>query len=115
MRRSLTLPDRDMFVTGDAKVLRGYAIAQPASRLHFPPAHAIARTGVIDDYYHPELASPASLSNGGAKAGALLHAAEAALLKRRAVAAFVVCPAGWKSKLEVLAAEARQGGHHEKS
>lgn len=104
MRRSLTLPDRDLLVTGPAEAPEGYVIAQPASRLHFPPAHDIAGTGVIDDFHHPDLADPATLAGGGAGATALLRAAEAAFAERGVGAAFVVCPAGWRSKVEVLEA-----------
>jgi hypothetical protein len=104
MRRSLTLPDRDMIVMGEADALEGYVIAQPASRLHFPPAHDITGTGVIDDFYHSDLADPAPLANGGPGATALLRAAEAAFAERGTGAAFVVCPAGWRSKIELLEA-----------
>jgi hypothetical protein len=104
MRRSLALEDRDMRVLGPTGALEGYVIAQPASRLHFPAAHDIGRTGLIDDYYHPDFADPLSLSNGGTGATALLRAAESALADRGASAALVVCPAGWRSKLDVLEA-----------
>ena len=104
MRRSLALPDRDMLVMGPAEALEGYVIAQPASRLHFPPAHDITRTGVIDDFYHPDLADPDTLADGGTGAMALLRAAEAAFVERGLGAAFVVCPAGWRSKSRMLAA-----------
>ncbi|MDK3016687.1 hypothetical protein [Pseudodonghicola flavimaris] len=104
MTRSLTLRDRDMIVMGPPENLSGYVIAQPASRLHFPPAHDITGTGVTDDYYHTDLADPAGLANDGAGASALLHAAEAALADRGTGAAFVVCPAGWPSKIEMLEA-----------
>ena len=104
MRRSLTLPDRDMIVMGKPAALEGYVIAQPASRLHFPPAHDITGTGVIDDFYHPDLADPATLAHGGAGAAALLRAAEAAFAERGTGAAFIVCPAGWRSKVELLEA-----------
>ena len=102
MTRSLTLRDRDMMVLGPSEDLQGYIIAQPASRLHFPPAHDITGTGVIDDYYHSELANPAALDHGGESARALLRAAEAAFANRGIGAAFVVCPAGWASKIELL-------------
>ncbi len=102
MTRSLTLQDRDMMVLGQSDDLRGYIIAQPASRLHFPPAHDITGTGVIDDYYHPELANLVVLDRGSEDSIALLRAAEAAFAKRGMGAAFVVCPAGWTSKIEVL-------------
>ena len=104
MTRSLSLRDRDMMVQGKSDDLQGYIIAQPASRLHFPPAHDITGTGVIDDYYHSELANPAALDNGGEGASALLRAAETAFANRGIGAAFVVCPAGWASKIELLEA-----------
>lgn len=104
MNRSLTLRDRDMMVMGAPENLNGYVIAQPASRLHFPPAHDINGTGVIDDYYHPDLADPAILANDGKGATSLLRAAEAALADRGMGAAFVVCPAKWRSKIEMLEA-----------
>ncbi|WP_194098662.1 GNAT family N-acetyltransferase [Marivivens aquimaris] len=102
MTRSLSLRDRDMMVLGPSEDLQGYIIAQPASRLHFPPAHDITGTGVIDDYYHPELANPVALDLGSEDSHALLRAAEAAFANRGMGAAFVVCPAGWKSKIEML-------------
>lgn len=104
MMRSLTLRDRDMMVLGAPDDLGGYVIAQPASRLHFPPAHDITGTGVIDDYYHPELANPAALDPDKEGASALLRAAETAFASRGMGAAFVVCPAGWTSKIELLEA-----------
>ena len=102
MTRSLALRDRDMMVLGSPEDLEGYVIAQPASRLHFPPAHDIAGTGVIDDYYHSDMADPAALDEGSDGASALLRAAEAAFASRGMGAAFVVCPAGWSSKIELL-------------
>ncbi|MEM9778412.1 MAG: hypothetical protein AAF813_00755 [Pseudomonadota bacterium] len=104
MKRSLTLRDRDMLVLGSPGNLGGYVIAQPAARLHFPPAHDISGTGVIDDFYHPDLADPMALANGGTGATKLLRAAEAAFAGRGVGTAFVVCPAGWRSKIEVLEA-----------
>jgi hypothetical protein len=104
MRRSLTLSDRDMMVMGAPEAPAGYVIAQPASRLHFPPAHDIGGTGVIDDFYHPDLADPELLAEGSEGAMALLRAAEAAFAARGTGAAFVVCPAGWRSKIELLEA-----------
>lgn len=104
MRRSLTLQDRDMMVLGSADDVEGYAIAQPASRLHFPPAHDITRTGVVDDFYHRDLRTTARLGDQGAGAARLLHAAEAALGRRGKTAVFAVCPAGWPSKVEMLEA-----------
>lgn len=102
MMRSLTLRDRDMMVLGTSDNLEGYIIAQPASRLHFPPAHDITRTGMIDDYYHPELINPAALDRGTKNSNALLRAAEAAFASRGIGTAFIVCPAGWTSKIELL-------------
>ena len=102
MTRSLALQDRDMMVLGPPEELQGYIIAQPASRLHFPPAHDITGTGVIDDYFHLELAALAALDEGGKGANALLRAAEVAFADRGIGAAFVVCPAGWPSKIELL-------------
>lgn len=104
MNRSLTLKDRDMLVMGPSDDLTGYVIAQPASRLHFPPAHDITGTGVIDDYYHPDLADSAVLAEDGEGATVLLRAAEAAFAGRGVDAAFVVCPAEWRSKREMLEA-----------
>lgn len=102
MTRSLALRDRDILVMGPPEDLDGYVIAQPASRLHFPPAHDITGTGAIDDYYHRELADCVTLSNGGEGATALLRAAEIAFANRGMSAAFVVCPAGWRSKIDML-------------
>lgn len=104
MTRSLALPDRDMMVLGTPEDLQGYAIAQPASRMHFPPAHDIAETGVIDDFYHAELSNPTSLEQGSDGANALLRAAEKAFAERAVKTAFVVCPAGWTSKIALLEA-----------
>ncbi|MEM7631104.1 MAG: hypothetical protein AAF227_03680 [Pseudomonadota bacterium] len=102
MTRSLTLEDRDMFVAGPSAALGGYVIAQPATRLHFPPAHHISRTGVIDDYYHHALADPLHLDRADTGARALLQAAESAFARRGVQSAFVVCPAGWRSKIALL-------------
>ncbi|MDX8353611.1 hypothetical protein [Cognatiyoonia sp. IB215182] len=102
MMRSLTLRDRDMMVLGPKGDVDGYVIAQPASRLHFPPAHDITGTGVIDDYYHPDLANSAALDQSGEGAMTLLRGGEAAFTNRGIGTAFVVCPAGWRSKIEVL-------------
>ena len=104
MKRSLTLTDRDMLVTRDGEDLSGYVIAQPASRLHFPPAHDITGVGVIDDFYHPDLADIRNLVGSDGGAADLLQAAEAAFVARGIGAAFVVCPAGWTSKIDLLRA-----------
>lgn len=101
MRRSLTLKDRDMFVSKSAGNVEGYVIAQPASRLHFPPAHDISATGVIDDYFHLDYANPAQ-ERGDGRAAGLLRSAEAAFAARGITASFVVCPAAWASKVAVL-------------
>ncbi|WP_147112756.1 hypothetical protein [Tateyamaria sp. syn59] len=102
MARSLTLADRDMMVLGPSYQVAGYVIAQPASRLHFPPAHDISRIGVIDDYFHTSLNDAEKLTSAWAEATTLLKAAEAAFVARGIQAAFVVCPAGWPSKVQLL-------------
>lgn len=104
MNRSLTLEDRDLLVMGPSDDLTGYVIAQPASRLHFPSAHDITKIGVIDDYYHPDIADTSELAEGGEGATVLLRAAEAAFADRGVRAAFVVCPDKWRSKVEMLEA-----------
>jgi hypothetical protein len=104
MTRSLTLRDRDMLVIGPSQDVTGYVIAQPASRLHFPPAHDVTGVGVIDDYYHPEMHDPAVLVQNGGNATLLLQAAEAAFTERSVAAAFIVCPAKWLSKIAMLEA-----------
>ena len=105
MGKSLTLPDRDMFVSGDGGAVSGYAISNPATPLHFPPAHDITRIGVIDDFHHAEMEDPDALQGDGTGARALLAAAEGALHARGNAAALVVCPAAWTSKRAVLEAE----------
>lgn len=102
MRHSLTLGDRDMFVSELDGRFQGYAISQPATPLHFPTPHDISGIGVIDDYYHDELEDPNDLSAGGANAAVLLEAAEVALEKRGNSSALIVCPTAWKSKIVVL-------------
>lgn len=102
MARSLTLPDRDMIVSRAEGA--GYVIAQPATPLHVPPAHATAHLGIIDDWHHAEMADPAHLAAEGTGARALLQAAESALAARGRSSALVVCPAGWLSKRAVLEA-----------
>ena len=104
MHRSLTLADRDMYVIEGASGLDGYAIAQPATRLHFPPAHSIAGIGVLDDFYHAGFSDIDATPQPGHGAFDLLRAAEEAFAKRGKDAAFVVCPAGWRSKSELLQA-----------
>ena len=102
MRFSLTLTDREMFVAEEADGVNGYVIAQPIASLLVPPAHDIAGTGVIDDFYSRDLASATSLSNGGASASALLAAAEDVFARRGFAAALTVCPAAWTSKRMLL-------------
>ena len=101
MRKTLALPDRDMMVSGPQDTLDGYVVAQPASRLHFPPAHDISATGVIDDFFHGQYADPAEMKEEGG-AMALLRAAERAFAARNITTAFVVCPAAWTSKIALL-------------
>ncbi|WP_095589994.1 GNAT family N-acetyltransferase [Actibacterium ureilyticum] len=98
MRRSLTLTDRDMFVSAPGGRISGYAIAQPATALHVPAGHAAGGLGFIDDYFHTDFAVQDGLENGAAGATALLRAAEAALAARDNSAALVVCPAAWTAK-----------------
>lgn len=102
MKRSLTLSDRDMLVAEGARRLAGYAVAQPATALHFPAAHDVAGVGFIDDFFHDDFADPGGLSAGGSGATGLLRAAEARLAARGNRAALVVCPAAWRSKIELL-------------
>lgn len=102
MRKSLTFSDRDMLVSGPPGAVEGYAIAQPASRLHFPPAHDISATGVIDDFFHRTYADPVRMQGGEAAPHALLRAAESSFAARGIGTAFVVCPAAWASKIAVL-------------
>lgn len=101
MKKSLTLTDRDMIVSGPPQALDGYVIAQPASRLHFPPAHDISATGVIDDFFHRQYSDPAELPEGDG-GFALLQAAEGAFAARGTTTTFVVCPAAWASKVALL-------------
>lgn len=102
MEKSLTLTDRDMFVSETDDGISGYAISHPATPLHFPAPHDIGGIGVIDDYFHEELRNPAGLAAAGSGAADVLHAAEAALQARGREAALVVCPAKWASKIAVL-------------
>ena len=102
MKKSLTFTDRDMLVSGPQEAIDGYIIAQPAARLHFPPAHEISFTGVIDDFFHSQFADPAELQDGGVAAQALLQSAETRFAEREVTTAFVVCPAAWTSKIALL-------------
>ncbi|MGH6858830.1 MAG: hypothetical protein ACRECY_01160 [Phyllobacterium sp.] len=102
MKKSLTLTDRDMLISGPQDALDGYVVAHPASRLHFPPAHDISATGVIDDFFHRQYADPTETREGDAAAQTLLQAAEASFSARGIKTAFVVCPAAWTSKIGLL-------------
>ncbi|AJE46843.1 hypothetical protein [Celeribacter indicus] len=102
MTRSLTLADRDMVVSEDGGRLRGYAISQPATPLHFPPPHDISGVGMIDDFFHEATEDPLRLGPAGSEAAALLAAAEAARERRGAHSVLVVCPAAWHSKIALL-------------
>lgn len=102
MNRSLTLSDRDMFVSEAGGTLQGYAISHPATPLHFPTPHDISDVGVIDDYYHGEFENPQAINAGGNNAASLLHAAEAARQTRGNTSVLVVCPAAWQSKIALL-------------
>ncbi|CAH1668531.1 hypothetical protein BOSEA31B_13291 [Hyphomicrobiales bacterium] len=65
MRRCQTMNDRDMLVCGTPEALDGYVIAQPASRLHFPPAHDIRATGVRGRLEIKDCGVPCRPLNGG--------------------------------------------------
>lgn len=102
MKRSLTLSDRDMFVSDSGGRLRGYAISHPATPLHFPSPHDISAVGVIDDYFHEELEQSQGFDAGSTTAAALLAAAEAARKIRGDASVIVVCPAAWHTKIALL-------------
>ena len=102
MKKSLTLTDRDMFVSEVDGEFEGYAISQPATPLHFPVPHDIGGVGIIDDYYHTDFEDPNKLEDEGRAASELLLAAEAALEARGNNAALIVCPAAWASKVSAL-------------
>jgi len=102
MRHSLTLTDRDMFVSGAPDALHGYIIAQPIAPLLIPSAHDINAIGVIDDFYDSDFADAGQLANVGSAAMDLLAAAESAFARRDVDTALVVCPAAWDSKISIL-------------
>ena len=102
MTFSLELTDRDMFVSEADGGLEGYIISQPATPLHFPAAHDISATGIIDDYFHIDFEDPHELKDTAHGAHTLLRSAEAALQDRGGDAVLVVCPAAWKSKIQLL-------------
>jgi hypothetical protein len=102
MRRSLTLPDRDMLVAGAPGSVRGYVIAQPCSPLLVPAAHDVAAIGVIDDFYDEDFGNVPAASNAAASGASLLAAAESAFARRGIDSTLVVCPAAWRSKIALL-------------
>ncbi|MDD7969954.1 hypothetical protein [Roseinatronobacter alkalisoli] len=102
MKRSLTLEDRDMFVSDDVGGIRGYAISHPATPLHFPTPHDISGIGVIDDFFHEAIENPDKLGGSGPEAVALFSVAAAARARRGNHSVLVVCPADWRSKIELL-------------
>ncbi|MEO1018415.1 MAG: hypothetical protein AAFY56_12090 [Pseudomonadota bacterium] len=102
MRRSLTLADREMFVSDAPDEVQGYIIAQPVSSLLIPAAHDINAIGVIDDYYDKDFANPSAAVSAESTAAELLSTAEGAFARRNVEAALVVCPAAWRSKISVL-------------
>lgn len=102
MTRSLTLEDRNMFVSEDDGGIRGYAISHPATPLHFPAPHDISAVGVIDDFFHEALTDPRKPGEPWPPAAALVSAAEAARARRGDHSVLVVCPASWTSKIQLL-------------
>lgn len=102
MQRSLTLEDRDMFVSDEAGRIRGYAVSHPATPLHFPAPHDISGVGVIDDFFHDALEDVLTLGPSAPEAAALFSEAEAARARRGDHSVLVVCPAGWPSKIKLL-------------
>ncbi len=102
MTKSLSLTDRDMRVARNGAGLDGYVVAQPATPLHFPPPHDISAIGVIDDFFHTDIADPKALARDGAGTRMLFAAAESALAGRERNTAMVVCPAAWQSKITWL-------------
>jgi len=101
MRKSQGFADRDMIVDGSPGDVRGYVIAQPASGLHFPPAHYPADIGFIDDFFHAGYVD-VEQPDDSESAAELLGAAENAFVRRGVDSVFVVCPAMWSSKASVL-------------
>lgn len=104
MERSLTLSDRDMFVAEARDGIDGYAISQPATPLHFPPAHDISGVGFIDDFFHRDFEDVAGAGRDARGAADLLLTAETALAARGSDAVLIVCPADWTSKRRLLEA-----------
>jgi len=108
MKRSLTLKDRDMFVSEAGNKFQGYGISHPAPPLHFPTPHDISGVGVIDDFYHSALEDPQKLGPNSSDAASLFRVAEAAREQRGDHSVLVVCPADWQSKIMLL----EQVGHY---
>lgn len=102
MAFSLELPDRDMFVSDANGDFEGYIVSQPVTPLHIPASHDLGQTGIIDDYFHSDFKDPEKLKNCGSGAADLLKSAEAALKGRGCNTILVVCPAAWKSKIQLL-------------
>lgn len=101
MRKSLGLADRDMLISAGRTGVDGYAIAQPATELHFPPAHDIRAVGHLDDFFHVDFAKvEGSADQDGAMD--LIRAAESAFAARGITSTLVVCPYGWTSKRRLL-------------
>ncbi|WP_323718375.1 hypothetical protein [Paracoccus aminovorans] len=102
MNRSLTLEDRDLFVSDNEGQVRGYAISHPATPLHFPTPHDISGVGVIDDFFHHVIENTQILGSSAQDAVDLFEAAEAARARRGDHSILVVCPAAWESKIGLL-------------
>jgi hypothetical protein len=102
MTFSLGLTDRDMFVAKAEGDLEGYLVSQPATPLHCPVSHDISATGMIDDYFHTGFENQHELKDATHGAVNLLRSAEVALQSRECDAVLVVCPAAWKSKIQLL-------------
>ncbi|MCF6444854.1 hypothetical protein [Nereida sp. MMG025] len=91
-----------LFVARQDGAFAGYAVSQPATPLHFPTAHAIAGTGIVDDFHHVDLADWSNADAPTDGAAQVFGAAEAALAQRGMAACVVMCPDGWLSKRAML-------------
>lgn len=89
MRRSLSLPDRDVLVHQGPDGVDGFVIAQPSG---LPPAHDGAGVGTLDDLAADDWAS----------LGPLLQAADHAFAGRGYSAVQAICPADWPERRAVL-------------
>lgn len=102
MRHSLTLPDRDLLVAGQAGGTQGFIVVfivvQPAIA---PPAHDASGVGLIDDFCYE---FGAALAGDGPTplADQLLRAAEHRLIQRGKRQVVAVCPAAWSAKRDLL-------------